>query len=66
MISGALRIGSLGNSSVPSVLFRRPARIASSSNVRLIATMPPMPRSTHAMPIGIGWKSSAVMKTMSE
>jgi hypothetical protein len=47
-------------------LFLSPARIASSSNVRLIAIMPPMPRSVAPMPTGIGWKSSAVMKTISE
>ena len=66
MISGALRIGSLGNSSVPSVLFFSPSRIASSLNVRLMAIIPPMPCSVNPMPSGMGRKSSAVMNTSSE
>jgi hypothetical protein len=66
MISGALRIGSFGNSRLPRAPFLSPSSIASSSNVRLMATMPPMPCSVKPRPSGIALKSSAVMKTISE
>ena len=59
--------GSLGNRTfLQRAAGERGAFIARSSNVRWIASMPPMPRSVKPRPIGIGWKSSAVMKTSSE
>jgi hypothetical protein len=63
---GRLLTGSRGNSSAFSVSFWILARNASWSKVRLTATMPPMPCSVKPSPSGIGSKSSAVMKMISE